>query len=1060
MDKVKFAGLTVQGLQSRIDWGAQISELSLQLIADPIDGDSPTITSSDIGTPAYFTLGSLTFNGLLKQFTKEGSTSGNPVYKAKIVDPREILEGAVVITADYPNAVYTPNTLNAYGYLESFGFGTSEVNDAGVPWYKVKTAILAIANNTAGTYGGPLTFAGSYTYGLDLSGLPTMPNAYRVPAGHATILELISHICEDAGYDYYITLVSYTITIKCVQRITQPPLGTLSSIISDSITSGNVSRYEFGDEFRNETTSAMLVGGNIQSISATRSFSSYWGTDISGDPIIGTSGSYLSGTSIPMETFTLNSSAIADVIGSVTYPSNTVEMRCALGGQGVWESYIQTFGSSVIKALVASPTTTKGNPLSKCDILVDDKNQSGSLGNMSSQVFGGYELRIFQFVRGYANQFYGKNFLVEIPSIYVATDSDTGLIYYSLETADSGWVDGGAAALGAPSISVDILQTPDEKVVPFAYYSNSSGADIDRVDPSSSVVDPSDGSLWLKTTIDPSIIIVPGTIPVPAVHVKLSSVIYDQALDEFGAGDSTLLIDKMVGPNAKDNIKRAPSGGTVANLGIQPAARYPYAFGIPLKSNTLTYGPWYVVGAAGRTRYEQDQSLVPWSYGGTTSMNAAGTSRVVTSVTNTRVFETGNITRAEIPQFSLGDIMVSGGPNLTSINAEYTINGWSTTYRVETFQTPFGLLSRQNAERIGRNARGAVAQRALARKALAIQFQNSRAETAAFNGYKRLNDLFNKKASPNDVIMTDLVSDGSGHILPLASSEKSEAAYVLHADNSGGWANKGLASLTSIVRPYSTASGGSGSLMPYYTTPTSPSGINSTRLNAYASGNDIQVLSYGTGIGANQWYSGTSGSVRGLALRGPLEIAGWGYDLNTKPVPSNGSGGFLTNYLKRSDAWPVGPLDPLWDPTTGTWSVHDIRSVVPTSSIATGASGTAYISGTTYGISVYNSTGASLSSGSGILAAYISNKERFEPLGQGGTVASVSQSVVTNVCPTLGNPTAVYLSASQFSGYTPTDGQDVFVVPDVGNYDYVVGDMMALSGIVYSCISGYTETGA
>ena len=50
-------------------------------------------------------------------------------------------------------------------------------------------------------------------------------------------------------------------------------------------------------------------------------------------------------------------------------------------------------------------------------------------------------------------------------------------------------------------------------------------------------------------------------------------------------------------------------------------------------STSLTNSASNVAGAPGKVRFEQDNSLVPWNYGGFTGMNQAGTARVLESVT-------------------------------------------------------------------------------------------------------------------------------------------------------------------------------------------------------------------------------------------------------------------------------------------------------------------------------------------------------------------------------------------------------------------------------------------
>jgi hypothetical protein len=77
--------------------------------------------------------------------------------------------------------------------------------------------------------------------------------------------------------------------------------------------------------------------------------------------------------------------------------------------------------------------------------------------------------------------------------------------------------------------------------------------------------------------------------------------------------------------------------------------------------------------------------------------------------------------------------------------------------------------------------------------------------------------------------------------------------------------------------------------------------------------------------------------LRPVALRGPLVIQGWGYDLNGKPIPnktdneSSARAGtfasaslkdeFLDNWIEKRETWPVAPVDLRYDRTRKVWTV-------------------------------------------------------------------------------------------------------------------------------------------
>ena len=71
------------------------------------------------------------------------------------------------------------------------------------------------------------------------------------------------------------------------------------------------------------------------------------------------------------------------------------------------------------------------------------------------------------------------------------------------------------------------------------------------------------------------------------------------------------------------------------------------------------------------------------------------------------------------------------------------------------------------------------------------------------------------------------------------------------------------------------------------------------------------------------------------AMRGPLVLQAWGYDINGMPIPNandsaadtetgtfrsnNLQNKFLTNWLNNPKTWPVGPIDLRWDRNRGMW---------------------------------------------------------------------------------------------------------------------------------------------
>jgi len=109
-------------------------------------------------------------------------------------------------------------------------------------------------------------------------------------------------------------------------------------------------------------------------------------------------------------------------------------------------------------------------------------------------------------------------------------------------------------------------------------------------------------------------------------------------------------------------------------------------------------------------------------------------------------------------------------------------------------------------------------------------------------------------------------------------------------------------------------------------------------------GHDILLLANGIGLPTSQESiinvayepGGNYGDdYRGLALKGPLLLHSWGYDIDGRPVPnandisgdavvgqftSATSESFYPDFLRHPELWPVGPVDLRFDRERGVWT--------------------------------------------------------------------------------------------------------------------------------------------
>ncbi len=420
-DQTLFCGASVLSFSATGGWNSQQGECTVILVEDDCSGGTrvywdhflirrtttaadPGFTRPSIGAPAMFRIAEFEFTGIIQSWKEINSTNGKPTFEIKLVDPREILEGTQIITAEYAgsvNPVY--NIINVFGYMESFGvfcpavtingavfgtpaggYGGAGVNVNGMAWNRVKDAISVLTaafplQSNQWSPHGRLLFKGceptKHGYGvmgadrfdptiissftnhhgylaeflIDISEVPSAPDFWRIPGPSLNLLDLITQVCSTAGCDYYIELIPVKmgsfiqkiIKVRTVSRNTQPLLGEISSFIS-SVTEGVVDDA-IGRELRNEDTTSFLVGDNIQSV-----YQAFNGTD-SGvlEPFWGLDSdgdvivsTIVNGEHVVPVSFVGLNNELFNSMPTTTGEVTENELRHALSGYDQWLAYI------------------------------------------------------------------------------------------------------------------------------------------------------------------------------------------------------------------------------------------------------------------------------------------------------------------------------------------------------------------------------------------------------------------------------------------------------------------------------------------------------------------------------------------------------------------------------------------------------------------------------------------------------------------------------------------------------------------------------------------------
>ena len=1036
-----FYNASIRGFNANLGWGNQSSSLSVDLVNDPsnLDDFDPPI----VGSPSYFTYDGWTFGGVLQSSKVLRGSDGNPVFQVILEDPRAVLEGVNLILNGYDGSTEgVPNVLNVYGKLESVSFGNSQVNETGMPWKKVRDTAQALINSPDATYGGPISLRG-FVFKINLDALPPVPDNYRIGGEFISLMDFIAEVCSAASHDFFFTLVNTGldnyITLNTISRASNPAFGLISNFVS--ALSVPPIRTEIGFELRNETTGKFVVGGNKQelyfqpySAGSPGTYTDdtiwpFWGQKQTGEVIIGED--INNDHHMRLRSEQLNVPGLT----GVTYWTNVWELRAALESRESWEGFLwlrnddgtvstnPQFGRAsavnltgqVHKNLKAIINGDK--PLVPAKLGPTAKPQLDESADSISDDHEEALDRLYQFVLGYAQEFYGRKFMVRIPSVRSKREPETDRIIHDLEPVDSAYLAESlplATAISANLVPnfINPLTTQDGKFETYVRFDSISDLDFSDVPPDSIVFNSTATSAFVKAEVDPYVYFVNvSSLTNPRVVITLPGVVRKRIgdLSTKYAGVLLEFLDQSVEDgniteDAAIKFKNA-FGMDNLNIGVDGLAILPNLAVVPLRKNKETYGPWKVVGGNGKSEFEKDETLVPWNYGGYAQLNIAANAKVLTAFSNMQVSEHGLVEIAGVPSLNLGSQLIAGGPYVTDVSVSISESQVTSTYRMNTWTPDFGRIRKAEVDRMERLHKVSQQSRRFMRDRL---FEDKRKNqvAGAIGAAKREKTARRASRSTHNMI----VGENIGHSGDLYSNVGVQPVWLTTSQIGGDqYQYKAGMSMDGMFRPYSTwTDAPPGFPLPKFVTAadgaTTPTVDD---LNPFASGHDISVVLRGTEFPSDlETIDGgydPSGNYRGLALKGPVVICGYGYDISGKPVPNDSEDGssdeFLDGYLGKPDTWKVGPLATSWDEDRGVWVAgggNEIFKAVTTTDMCDGGNGSGRLSYNSEDVAISNFMSSPISSGVNILLwRNPRNLDEYIPIEY--ALGRTTQSVVTSV---------------------------------------------------------------
>ncbi len=424
----------------------------------------------------------------------------------------------------------------------------------------------------------------------------------------------------------------------------------------------------------------------------------------------------------------------------------------------------------------------------------------------------------------------------------------------------------------------------------------------------------------------------------PAIVCTISNPIWAQATDPLGGADDLAAILNVPVENL---LRAAQFRADSFPMRIMPPAFYPNGVTIAMKSNQYTYGPWGKFSSDGPVYFEQDTSLTPWEYGGYDTLNQGAFARLLTIQNPNQVKEMGQLTEPGAPRASLGDVLIENGPTIGNIDVTVDVNqGITTNYRMETYVPRFGKFNDQNASRIKRYGQAAQQMRKSIRQLILEKNNQQKIVNLSNKGFMQGASYAVQQRTPHAVMGGHLVYDsGTQGMMPMAYMETyRESVANINAHDDVYYQQSACFGLDGLFRPVSTSIGTSGNVsVSHYQpirgsiisgTPITNSGIQPIRPNS-----DFYWFTHGDTYNKlnNKRDKADLTNARVMAMRGPMLMTGWGYDIQGKPIPNAAGSGtdllqkysssFKSDYLKNSQDWPTGAVALHFDQMRGVWTI-------------------------------------------------------------------------------------------------------------------------------------------
>lgn len=285
--QIKFLNGYVAGFNNRLGFGASESTLNVDLVfpTNSCSLPNPSCSPSPCGSGSYdgrighiygLCMGKFSFRGILINHTYSVD-SGGYKYRVTLSDGRTMMSNIVVILNtiyDRPPSKLEHNLLSAIYYLEPSlddcdgyekcsDFMKSGANKKGI---FLKKAIQQLDSKQIKIPESQICLT------LDFSKLvQIIPDSYRTNTTEMTLLDLVSLVCEETGYDFFTQITNDNKLLIVPVNYKKPVTGKPLLSFIDSLNQQDiVISKEYGEEMSFEKNKRIVFGDFYHYLTAIR----------------------------------------------------------------------------------------------------------------------------------------------------------------------------------------------------------------------------------------------------------------------------------------------------------------------------------------------------------------------------------------------------------------------------------------------------------------------------------------------------------------------------------------------------------------------------------------------------------------------------------------------------------------------------------------------------------------------------------------------------------------------------------------------------------------------